>query len=399
MTSTTLKSPLTSTTSLRRPRRAGAAALGLVVLLGAGGLAAVGTLPRLRLERALADEAAVASAEALAPHVTVVRPKHAPATTHVLLPGSAEPAQEATIFARTSGYLARTLVDIGDRVEAGQLLAEIESPEVDQDLAEARARLAEARANLELARATLARYQAVTQAKVISRQELDDQAARTNSAVAAVEVATATVSRLTTEQGWQRVTAPFAGVITARTVDKGALITAGSGTTVTSLFRLASTDTLRVFTNAPQAVWAALAPGQAAEVLVAELPGAVFSGTIARTAGVLDPTTRTLRTEVSLPNQDGQLTAGLFVQVRFAVSRQAPTLLVPGPALVTRADGPHLLVVDAEGIVRARAVRLGRDLGAELEVLEGLSAEERVIGRPNDSHVEGSRVTPVDRTP
>jgi RND family efflux transporter MFP subunit len=288
-------------------------------------------------------------------------------------------------------------VDIGDRVAAGQLLAEIESPEVDASLREARARLEQERANLVLARATLERTRQLHREQLVSQQQLDEQEAAFDTRQAAVEAAQATVQSLAIQQAYQRVVAPFAGTVTSRRVDRGALITSGSGATVASLFTIGQTDALRVFVDVPQMAAVGIEPGQTVDVGLRERPGHVTSGRVVRTAGALDPRSRTLRTEVHLPNDDHALMPGMYVQVAFPAASGGPALVVPANALVVRTDGPQVAVVEGTA-VHYRKVVLGRDFGHEVEVVSGLSGAESLVASPGDRLADGQLVQVASAT-
>jgi RND family efflux transporter MFP subunit len=356
--------------------------------LGAVVVLSLGVAGRLSQRAALAE---TASAQDQAPVVTVVRPHRPTTIPAVVLPATVEPMQETTIYARTSGYLKSIHVDIGDRVAAGQLLAEVESPEADEALREARARLSRERASLLLAHATLERTRQLHAEQLVSRQQLDEQEAAFGTAQAAVEAAEATVQRLATQKDYERVVAPFRGTVTTRSVDRGALITAGSGTTVTSLFIIGQTDALRVFVDVPQTAAAGVRPGQHVEVGLREHPGRTIDGRVVRTAGALDPRSRTLRTEVHLPNDDHVLLPGMYVEVAFRSPSGAPPLVVPANALVIGADEARVATVEG-GAVRYRKVVLGRDFGHEVEVVSGLSGEESLVTSPGDRLTDGQTV-------
>jgi RND family efflux transporter MFP subunit len=361
----------------------------VAALLGVAGLTAVAILPRL--ER----RAAVASAKARAdagPRVSAVAARSAPKETLLTLPGSTQAIQETTLYARTSGFLGSRKVDIGDRVQAGQLLAEIESPELDQELERAVVRLDEARANVTLARSTLQRIQELLKTHAVSDQEYDDQRVRVNSAEAAVKAGEADVRRLQALQSYERVVAPFAGTITARNVDKGALVTSGSGPTVTSLFSIADTTGLRVFIDVPQNAAPGVAENLEAQVFVRELPGKTFRAKVARTAKSLDPATRTLRTELFLPNPEATLLPGMYVQVKLTVARENPGVLIPARTLVLRKEGPRVAIVTEAKKVELRAVSLGRDFGPEIEVTRGLDGKEMLVENPGDDLEDGQLV-------
>jgi len=362
--------------------------------IAAVALLGVGVEGKLRQRVALAE---TASAQGRPPMVTVVQPHRAATVPGVVLPATVEPMQETTIYARTSGYVKTVHVDIGDRVAAGQLLAEIESPEVDASLREARARLDQERANLLLARATLERTRQLHREQLVSQQQLDEQEAAFDTRQAAVEAAQATVQSLAIQQAYQRVVAPFAGTVTSRRIDRGALITSGSGATVASLFTIGQTDALRVFVDVPQMAAVGIAPGQTVDVGLRERPGHVTSGRVVRTAGALDSRSRTLRTEVHLPNDDHALMPGMYVQVAFPAASGDPALVVPANALVVRMDGPQVAVVEGTA-VHYRKVVLGRDFGKEVEVVGGLNGGESLVASPGDRLTDGQLVQVASAT-
>jgi RND family efflux transporter MFP subunit len=363
-----------------------------LALLVAGFIA--GLVPRLALRHRLAS--AAQSERARRPAVTTARPQRAPAVAELPLPGSTEAFLVTSVYARTNGYLVSRAVDIGDHVTSGQLLAEIDTPEIDDQLTQAQATLAEAeadvvklRADLALARTTLQRY-LVAGVGSVSKQQIDERSAAVTDAQKAVDAGEATVAanradveRLENLQGFQRVYAPFDGVITARNVDPGSLISAGSTQGTTELFRIAQVDTLRIFVFVPQTNAMDVHVGQTAEVTLRELPGRVFTGTVTRTAGAIDPGSRTLLTEVQVPNRDGALLAGSYVTVTFHLPRSAPPLLIPSTALVVDARGVRVGVVGADGVLHYRTIGIGRDYGDRVEVLEGLTPDDTVaLGVP-----------------
>ncbi|HVE39801.1 MAG TPA: efflux RND transporter periplasmic adaptor subunit [Planctomycetota bacterium] len=368
----------------RRPLLLVAAAL-----LGFAGLSALAVLPRLDRRAALAQAKTRAEAGT---KVSAVTARPAPKEIVLTLPGGTQAIQETTIYARTSGFLGRRQVDIGDRVEAGRLLAEIESPELDQELERAAVRLEEARANVTIARNTLQRMLTLLPTHAVSEQEVDDQKVRVNSAEAAVKAGEADLRRLEALQSFEQVRAPFAGTITARNVDKGALVTSGSGSSVTSLFSIADTSALRVFVDVPQNAAPGVAEGLEADVSVREIPKRVFRAKVVRTARALDPASRTLRTELYLPNQDGALLPGMYVQVKLRVARENPGVLIPARTLVLRKDGPRVVVVTAEKKAELRPVTLGRDFGPEIEVTLGLDGQELLVENPTDDLENGQLV-------
>jgi len=390
-------------------------ALILAVLIVIGFLK--GYIPHRRNEATLAAEADTTSKEL--PTVTVVSVERSANTGTLILPGNIEALTEAPVLARASGYIRRRYVDIGDRVKSGQLLAEIEAPELDQQVNQARAALDQVRAALEQANANLQQGQAQEQlAKVtaerwknlqskgvVSRQDNDTYqsqyaAAQANvlalekavaSARSNIAAAEANLSRLTELQGFKSVRAPFAGVITVRNVDVGALVSEAN----TLLFRMAQNDRLRTYVNVPQSEADSVHVGQTARLAILDLAGHQFSGTVTRTANALDPATRTLLTEVQVLNSGGLLLPGMYAQVDLTTPRKNPPLLIPGDTLVVRSTGSQVGVVDAGHIVHFQRLQLGRDYGDKIEVLSGLEAGQQVVVNPGDTVQEGAKVNPV----
>ena len=338
-------------------------------------------------------QAAESPPRSLPPTVNVITAQRASMANDLILPASLQPFQDAPIYARTTGYLAQYLVDIGDSVKAGQTLAIIDSPEVDRQLAQAQAALAQSRANAALAKATAARWANLAKSNAVSAQEVQEKAAAAEATAANVQAAEAEVARLTQLKSFETVTAPFDGVISARGADIGMLITTDASRL--QLFRLAQPRPLRVYVNVPQAYMRAVHPGVAADVLVSEFSGRTFSGQIVRAAGALDAGSRTLQTEVQLPNDDGVLLPGMFVQVRFHFAPAEPPLLIPSNAAIIRGEGTLVATVDAQHAVHLQKVSLGRDFGTQIEVLSGLAAGALVIANPRDSLTEGLIVEPL----
>ena len=357
---------------------------GTLAILAA--LFAVGFVPRWRANATLAS-----SVRDQRPTVTVISSQKPGDPADLVLPGSTQAIQETALYARTNGYVRKWNVDIGAKVEVGQLLAEIETPEVDQELNQARANVTQAIANADLARATLARWQQLVDQKVVSSQEFDEKKSASDARAADLQVAKANVKRLEELQSFEKIVAPFTGIVTARNIDNGNLVSAGSGQTA-PLFRLAQTDTLRIYVTVPQTQSRSIAPGQSATVSVREIPDKAFNAKVVRTAGAIDPASRTLLTELQLPNDDGQLFPGMYAEVKFALPQDGRTLLVPGNAVMMRSDGPKVLVVDAKQTIRARAVKLGRDLGDKVEVVSGLNPAEPVVANPTDALHDGAEV-------
>lgn len=359
-----------------------------VVLAGAV-IYFVGVRPRL--EASSRTDAAQENAGRLS--VNVVVAKHNPVASDLVLPASLRAFQEAPIYARSNGYLASYSVDIGDRVKGGQTLAVIDAAEVDQELNAARAALEQARANLELAKTSAARWQDLVAQKAVAQQEVDEKNAAKLAREADVHAAEANVSRLTQLKQYLTIVAPFDGVISARNVDVGALVTAGGGGR--ELFRIAQTDTLRVYANVPQTYVRSIHPGLPANVSINELPARTFAGKVVRIAGALDPASRTLQVEVQIPNDKGELFAGMFGQVRFSLASEDPPLLVPSNAVVLRSDGTFVVTVGADNAVHYQKVKLGRDFGTQVEIVDGLMEGTRVVSNPSDALTDGLVVEPI----
>ncbi|HJZ53398.1 MAG TPA: efflux RND transporter periplasmic adaptor subunit [Gemmataceae bacterium] len=378
----------------------------LAALLLAGGLAA-GAIPLLSRNQTVRNQAATDAARHPRVAVTVAT-RVAPDAVRVL-PGNCLPLTEIAIYPRTTGYLKRWTVDIGDQVKAGQLLAEIATPEIDAQLEQARATLIQDRANLVraeaqevYAKAEEKREQTAYDSRVQSKDLYDLAVANSQVATATVRALEATlrvdqanILRLETLQSFQKVTAPFDGVITARNIDPGALVQADTPTTTRELFHLMRTDTVRVWVNVPQTFSTTITPGQAVTVYRREDPTRTFAGKVARTADALDPNTRTLLTEVHVPNPDNALRPGMYLQVRFTFDRSIFPVMIPSAAVVIRSQAPTVGVLDGTNTVRYRAVQLGRDYGAEVEVKVGLAPGEQVVVHPGDDLPEGTVVEPV----
>ncbi len=307
------------------------------------------------------------------------------------LQGTLQGYVQAPISARASGYLKRWTQDIGARVRQGDLLAEIETPEIDQQLSQAVAAREQAAAGLSLAKSTVARWEALRQKDVVSQQDLDERRGAVASATANLAAADANVQRLKQTEGFKRVLAPFPGVITRRNVDVGDLIDAGAGGGGRALFLLAQTDPLRVYINVPQAYAQLIKAGQPVVVTQAELRGQRFDGRIARSSGAIDATTRMMQVEVALPNKDGTLLPGAYVQVSLPLAA-SQSLTVPANALLFRAEGTRVAVVDAQSRIKLQTVNLGRNYGETVEVLSGIGAADRLVLNPSDSLADGDAV-------
>jgi RND family efflux transporter MFP subunit len=325
--------------------------------------------------------------------VSVVYPAPGHAAAGLVLPAEVKPFLESPIYARASGYLKRWLADIGAQVKEGELLAEIDTPELDQELAQARAQLARAQAALALAGTTAARWTELLKTASVSAQETAEKQADLELQSATVQAAQANVRRLEQSQSFQSVKAPFAGTITARNTDVGELIAAGNGK---ELFRLAQTRTLRVYVCVPQSAAAGVAPGQKAELSIPELHGRVFPAKVVRTSGAMSADSRTLLTELEVDNSRGEILAGSFAQVRFAENQSALPLTLPANTLLFRSEGTQVGVAGADGKVELRRVTLGRDFGPTIEILDGVGPKDRVILNPADSLVNGAVVRVAD---
>ena len=336
------------------------------------------------------------TAQAAAPSVSVVQPKQAAPAQEITLPGNIQPFISSPVFARTDGYLKKWYFDIGAHVKAGQLLATIQSPEIDEQLAQARSTLATAQANLHLAEITRTRYEAMFQKHAVAQQDRDNAVGTYDADKAIVDADMANVRHFEALVSFEKVYAPFDGVITARNTDIGDLINAGSSMAArTDLFHIAQPGTLRVFVNVPQEYWRGIKPGQTgADIVLAEYPGQKFPGKIVRTAESINGTTRTLLTEIDLPNPGNAVLTGSYAEVHLHVPQQSTTLLVPVNTLIFRSE--HLQV----GVVRNGKIALidltpGHDFGTEVEVVAGLQPNDQVVVNPPDSLVDGQQVNVV----
>jgi RND family efflux transporter MFP subunit len=353
------------------------------VLVVGGALA--GLLPRWHQRSVLIEE----TKELEEQTVDIVYPTLAQAAEPLVLPAEVKPLVEAPIYARANGYLKRWLVDIGSVVKEGDLLAEIDTPELDQELAQARAQLAQADAALALAKTTAARWTELLKTASVSEQEAAEKQADLQLKQANVDAARANVARLEQLQQFQKVRAPFAGTITVRNTDVGALISAGD---THELFRLAQTGTLRVYVRVPQLAARSVTAGQMAELTVPEIPGRTFSAKVVRTSGAMSADSRTLLVELEVDNARGEILSGTYAQVRFTEARPPATLTVPANTLLFGSEGTQVGIVDANGKVALRHVTLGRDFGPTVEIIEGLAPEDKVIVNPPDSLVSGTPV-------
>ena len=373
----------------------GAALRSLLVLLAVAALTvAWGIFGRMQARAELQRQAV----DAATPTVAITVAAAGDPADELSLPGAVEAYTSAPIYARISGYLKRWYVDIGAPVKSGQLLAEIEAPEVEQQLHQAQADVETAAANAQLAEATAKRYRELFAEHWVTQQDLDDRNGAAAAAKATLASAQAKVAQLRAQTSFMRVVAPFDGVVTARKTDIGALIDAGSATGA-ELFEVADTRKLRVYVDIPQAYAAAARPGLHADVVLAELPGQAVPATLVRNASALDPATRTLRTEFQIDNAKGELMPGGYAEVRMHLAARGDSLRLPANTLLFRSEGMTVAVVDNDGKAQLRKVELGRDFGAQVEVLSGVRPGDRVIINPPDSLLSGTPVRILETPP
>ncbi|MGH9543597.1 MAG: efflux RND transporter periplasmic adaptor subunit [Terriglobales bacterium] len=367
----------------------------VVVVAAAALLVVFGILPRIQARTALRQE----TLRMAVPTVVVIQPKRSAPAQEIVLPANVQAFADAPIYARTNGYLKRWYVDIGSHVKAGQLLAEIDTPEVNQQLRQARADLATAQANLDLSKITADRYQGLLRTDSVSKQESDNAAGDFEAKRAALQSGQANVKRLEELQSFQKIYAPFSGVITARNTDIGALINSGSsGGNGNELFHIAQPDKLRVYVSVPQIYSQVAKPGIAADLILAEFPGRRFRGTLVRTANAIDPASRTLLVEIAVNNPTGQLFTGSYAEVHFKVPTPKSSLILPVNTLLFRSEGLRVATVGQNEKVELKAITLGHDFGNEVEVVAGLDGNENVIVNPPDSVVEGETVRVAQTT-
>jgi RND family efflux transporter MFP subunit len=370
------------------PRRLSKLAI-VIFLVVVAILVVAGILPRLHTRAEVRSE----TEQMAVPYVAVVQPTRQNASDEIVLPANIQAYTDSPIYARTDGYLKKWYVDIGGHVKKGQLLAEIETPEVDQQLSQARADEATAQANVNLAQITNTRYEGLLKTDSVSKQDVDNAHGDFEAKQAALASAAANVKRLEDLQSFQKIYAPFDGVITARNVDIGDLIDAGaSGGTQRELFHIAFTRQLRVYVSIPQADSAGAKPGVKAELALPEFPGRLFPGKLVSTAQAIDPSSRTLLAEISVDNPTGELLPGAYAEVHLAVPSSGPTFTVPVSALLFRADGLHVVTVENGDRAVLTNITIGRDLGSVAEIVSGLNGDEWVITNPPDSIETGSPV-------
>jgi RND family efflux transporter MFP subunit len=360
----------------------------IIVLLVFVGLLVSGILERIHTNATLRTD----TADLAVPTVSVVAPKRAAPSQEIVLPGDVQPFISSPIFARTNGYLEHWYFDIGAHVKKGQLLAVISSPEVDQQLKQARSTLLTAEANLELASITKERYQGLKNTNAVSQQDVDNAVGSYNADQAIVEADKAAVEQYAALVSFEKVYAPFDGVITARNTDIGDLINSGSNANVkTDLFHIAQPGVLRVFVNVPEEYSQQTRPGLTAELKLAEFPGRIFTGKLVRTADAINYATRTLLVEVDVNNPSGELLSGAYAEVHFKVPGHATTYILPVDTLLFRKEGLNVAVVE-NGKAKLVPVTPGHDFGDSIEIISGLQGNESVIESPPDSIVTGETV-------
>jgi RND family efflux transporter MFP subunit len=357
----------------------------IVVLLLVGG--ALSIARRLSERKALAAETGKLSV----PTVSVINPSAEPPADELVLPAQLQAYVESPIYARTNGYLLRWYKDIGSRVKKGDLLADIDTPEVDQELSQAKATREQIEAQLELAKISADRWVNLRKTDSVSQQEADQETNAYKQSQANLAAADANVRRLEQLELFKHIYAPFAGVITQRNTDIGALINAGASGQ-RGLFQLSQVDPLRVYVSVPQSYSPNVHPGMKAYIELEEFPGQKFTGKIVRSADAIDMATRTLLTEVDVENHDGRLLPGAYAQVHFAIPVQTVRISVPVNALLFRAEGPRIAVVGPDDRIQLKTIIIGRDFGTKLEILDGLNASDRIVVNPADSLEDGQQV-------
>jgi RND family efflux transporter MFP subunit len=367
----------------QRPKRGiWIAIIGLIVVAC---VVAAGILPRMKAKADLRGE----TNDLAVPTVSVIQPKQGAPAEEVAIPGNVQPFIDSPIYARTNGYLKKWYMDIGTHVKTGQLLAEIDTPEVDQQLQGAKSDLATAEANEKLAETTSARYQDLKSTDSVSKQDVDNAEGDFAAKRATKESAAANLKRLEDTQAFQRIYAPFDGVITARNTDVGDLINSGNGGAAQELFHIAQISKMRVFVNVPEQYSQAAKPGLNADLTLAEFPNRRFTGKLTRTSNSIDPGTRTLLVEVDVDNPTGELFPGAYAQVHLKLPNGSPVFILPVSALIFQTAGLQIATVDANNKAVIKAVTLGRDYGSEVEVVTGVAGDDKVITDPPDSIVDG----------
>jgi RND family efflux transporter MFP subunit len=368
-------------------RRAKFAVGAIVALLFMGGIAIF--VVRIFQASALAAATEVHAKQ----YVTTITPKPGGAGLPLTLPGTLQGINEATVYARSNGYILHWSKDIGSSVQKGELLAEITAPEIDQELSQAVAAAQQAASSEALAKSTAERWKSLREKDAVTQQDFDERQSTYLQAQANLASAQANTARLRNLQGFNKVLAPFDGVVTSRNIDVGDLVDAGNGGVGKAMFTIAQIDPLRLYVFVPQVYAQQVKVGDVVTVNLAEHQGEEYKGTIARTARAIDAATRTMQVEIRVPNPQEALIAGAYVQVNLPIKQDGSALLVPTNVLLFRPDGPRVATVDAAGKVRLSTVRLGTDFGSTVAVLSGLKADDRVVLNPADSLADGDVVT------
>ena len=325
--------------------------------------------------------------------VAVMHAKSGDAIDQLVLPATLQALDEAPLYARVSGYIHGWNADIGKHVRNNEVLADIDAPEVDQQLIRARAMLSQTKSNLTLAGTTAERYRDLIKDNSVAQQEVDQNNQNLTAQQANVQAATADVAQLEQQQQYEKIVAPFDGVVTQRNVNIGDLVNAGNSGTGAQLFRVARISTMRVFVSVPEAYSQQITPGEPVQLTLTELPGATFAGKVVRTDHAIDPNTRTLLVEVDLPNSSGKLMPGAYGQVHFKLQSPTHPLLVPSGTILFQAAGPQVAVVDAANRIELRKVSIGRDLGNIVEIVSGIAAQDELVANPPDYLVNGMSVS------
>jgi RND family efflux transporter MFP subunit len=392
-TTTEVEPPDSQSPRPTQPANRGRMAMAAVIVLAIVAAVVVrGILPRVKAlqdARAETDQLAV-------PSVSVIQLLSSSAQQEIVLPANLQPFVDAPIYARTNGYLKRWYADIGARVKKGQLLAEIDTPEVDAQLRQARADLSTTQANLHLAEITAARYQELLKTNSIAKQEVDNAVGDLEAKQATLQSAQYNVKRLEDLESFQRIYAPFDGVVTARNTDVGQLIDSGSGGgPAKELFHVAAIETLRVYANVPQVYSPAARRGMEVDLTLPQFSGRHFHGTLVRTTDAIDPASRTLLVEIDVKNPTGELLPGAYAEAHFKLASAAHTYLLPVPALIFRSEGLQVATVNDGQHAVLKHIQVGRDFGTQVEVVAGLNDSDRVIVNPPDSLIDGEMVHPV----
>jgi len=381
-----------------KPQRTGVSLKSLFVLaLMAAGIVGIviwsGIISRVHASNALAVE----TSDLAVPRVAVISPKVTPGAEEIALPGNMQAFIDTPVWARSSGYLKAWYVDIGGRVKQGQLLAEIEAPEVDQQLRQAEAQLQTAEANLKLSQVTAERYTSLFKTDSVSKQDVDNAVQGEAAKEADVSSAQANVSRLQQLVAYEKVEAPFSGILTARNIDVGALVNQGANTPGKELFHVASIDTLRVYVSVPEMYSQAAKPGVQAYLTLSEFPGRKFVGRVVRNANSIDQTSRTLLVEVDVSNPTGELLPGSYVSVHLKLPSSIPAVTVPSNALLFRSEGLRVVRVN-DGKAELVPVIMGRDYGDSVELVSGITPDDKVVVNPSDSITNGQKLQIADQS-